>query len=317
MSAYSSRASLRETVLKQRMFSIPHYWRELKDIRGLRDLYQWIYYKHPHIFPLAALPPYVTIEVTNACNLACSHCWRSLMTRPIGYIDPAWLKEVIRSVDRIQPAILKIGGTGELSLHPALRDVMNCLSEYHGNRVFVYSNGMLLAHYSAEVLNWNIHTLVISIDGTDAESYARLRVGGDYQSLRVGVEEFFQRRKHAGKKSPIIEIRHTVMPNETAADLSRFRNHWLGIADTVKFNRLVPLTLTGAGTRKSPCAHIRREFCIEWDGGVRLCSFFDHCVGNLHSSTIEELWHGKGFRFVRECHDRLDYASLPTCKNCV
>ena len=114
---------------------------------------------------------------------------------------------------------------------------MNVLAGFRSIRVFVYTNGSLLGKFShREILEWNMHTLVVSVDGTDPDSYNHIRVGGDYGALRKQVEDSYTFRTSLTRKFPKIEIRHVMMPYETTSQLVDVRKNWLKTADTVKFN---------------------------------------------------------------------------------
>ena len=321
---YTSRLAYVTNLIRQRLFSVPHYLEELSDLRTPRDWYAWTYFKWPHAFPLAAFPPYVTVEVTNACDLTCRHCWRSTMRRPIGHMAPGLFRNIVAQLERNHSITLKIGGTGEVALHPHFEDLMSTIRN-RGIRVYLYTNGSLLERFSHDtILEWNIDTLVVSVDGTDSESYNFIRVGGDYQLLRRQLESFHALRGLRDRKRPRIEIRHTIMPNETAKQLLDFRKSWLVTADTVKFNYLVPLqkfldplAKTEAGKRlKASCRQVRREFCVEWDGRVRFCGVYPEYLGDLHDSSIQELWHSPKAQFVRDCQKRRNFDQIPVCKDC-
>lgn len=323
---YPTRLALLANIVRQRLFSVPHYLQELAELRRPRDLYAWTYYKWPRPFPLAPFPPYVTVEVTNACNLACRHCWRSTMQRPVGYITTELFRDIVAQIEHHCPATLKLTGMGEVALHPRFQDLMSVLSLSNpGIRVYMYTNGLLLRKFShRRILDWNVHTLVVSVDGTDQESYNCVRAGGDYHTLRREVEGFHALREAMDRKRPRIEIRHVMMPDESAKQLLDFRKRWLVFADTVKFNYLVPLQKfvdpiandKGDTSLHTSCRHIRREFCIEWDGRVRLCGIYPAYVGDLHSSSIKELWHSSTANFVRDCQNRRDFDQIPVCRNC-
>ena len=317
--SYSSRSSYIWNVVKQRILSIPHYVGELAELRSARDLGAWVYYKWPVAFPLAAFPPYVTVESTNACNFACGHCWRSKMDRSVGFLDVELFRKIVVEIKGHRQITLKLGGTGEIGLHRHLNDLMATLTGLNGIRIFLYTNGTVLQKYSHhEILDWNIDIMVVSVDGTDPDSYNKLRLGGDYFTLRRQIEEFQSLRSSLRKKAPRIEIRHVIMPCETTRELIDFRRDWLKIADAVKFNYLIPLDKNETAN-KSPviCRHIRREFCIEWDGRVRFCSFYPEYLGDLHFSTIENLWNSPSANFVRECHLRGDLDRVPACRGCI
>ena len=70
--------------------TLPRYWSEVKEIRSATDLYLFVYYKFPHLFPLISFPPKITLEITNHCDLACPQCHR-------GHQQPVAILRVHRS----------------------------------------------------------------------------------------------------------------------------------------------------------------------------------------------------------------------------
>jgi wyosine [tRNA(Phe)-imidazoG37] synthetase (radical SAM superfamily) len=305
--------------VEQIYHSMPHYLEELKNIRSPHDLYSWLYFKFPNHFPLANFPICIGIEITNVCNFSCKHCWRSIMTRRIGSIDVNLFDKIISEVSLSGPRIVKIAGAGEPALHPRFNELMSSLRP-HNIKVISYTNGTLLQMYShQEILKWNINTLVVSVDGIDVESYERIRVGGKLIKLRNSLRDFFNLRNSSGSRLPQIEIRHVIMPNETSDQLRQFRNSWLAISDTVKFNYLTLLTEEKAVQHWRPkCRDIRRESYILWDGSVPLCGheYKHEYIGNLHTASIQELWQHPRKEFVRECHNRSSLKEVPLCINC-
>lgn len=306
--------------IKQALLSIPSYFDELKEIRRPYEFYQWMYFKLPYLFPLAKFPVYVGIEVTNLCNFSCIHCWRSVMTRPIGSIEPDLFEKIVKELILHTPITIKLGGAGEIALHPQLRQLMSLLKP-HNFRTIAYTNGSLLRMFPHnEILKWNINTLIVSVDGTDRESYERIRVGGKYDVLRNDLTQFYNLRNRYGLRWPVIEIRHVIMPYETSAQLQQFRNNWLPIANRVKFNFLQGVK----GREEVPvlfrpkCRAIRRELSITMEGNSPLCQhgYRGEYLGNLYSTSIQELWRHSRIECVREYHQRRNLDQVPICKYC-
>jgi MoaA/NifB/PqqE/SkfB family radical SAM enzyme len=194
------------------------------------------------------------------------------------------------------------------------------IAKNYGIPTVVYTNGSLLRSYShREVLSWNLDTIVVSVDGVDADSYERIKIGGKYAWLRDAVMEFYACRNSSGSRIPIIEIRHVIMPEETAGQLLQFRRTWLKTADTVKFNHLEPAT--GLYEFENParprCRGIRRETGIWWDGTMPLCpGYWRDYLGNVQNMSIFERWRHPKMEYMRQCHERRDFAQVPACIKC-
>jgi molybdenum cofactor biosynthesis enzyme MoaA len=214
---------------RQVLFSLPRYLRELRHLHRPRDVYQWTYYKLPYIFPLAPFPMRINLELTNECNLGCKHCPRSVMGRPLGFMPVELFHKITDEVAHYPGTLIKVVGLGEPALHPQINDLMKLIGERRIPSI-VYTNGELFKACTVEqILGWDVQTIVVSVDGLDAESFARIRVGGDYIVLKELLSRFHAARGQ--RRAPEIEVRHVIFPKETQADLLRFRQEWLAISD--------------------------------------------------------------------------------------
>src|SRR5215469_2704341 len=205
--------------LRQLLLSVPRYCRELMHVRRPRELYEWIYYKLPYGFPLAEFPPRINLEPTNECNLACRHCPRSVMKRGLGFMDSTLFGKIAEEIGQHPSCSGKIVGLGEPALHPQFRDLMSQLRRTRVHSA-LYTNGELFKVFSPkEIIEWGVGLLIVSVDGLDEASFARIRVGGDYVVLKKMVTEFCRARAKLGFRSPELEIRHVIFPKESPSDL--------------------------------------------------------------------------------------------------
>jgi sulfatase maturation enzyme AslB (radical SAM superfamily) len=312
-------AGWRARRLRQVVHSIPHYLSELRDIDSVREAVDWLYFKKPYLFKLRKFPVRATVEFTNHCNFSCGYCPRSLMDRPEGSMDVDFFASLVRQLQQGGCSVLKIGGLGEPVLHTAFPEMMAAL---RGSRMksFLYTNGTLFSRFApAQICEWNIHNVVLSIDGLDAASFERQRKGGNYFEVRRAAEKFAA-YKSSGK--PIFEVRHVILPAESNTNLRAFRKDWLQIADTVKFNYLLPLQPRGAAVpTEVRCRDIRREAYIRWDGRLLLCAGQDRqhppeWLGDARKTSVSELWLGERIKELRLAHSSRR-CSLPSCcQNC-
>jgi radical SAM protein with 4Fe4S-binding SPASM domain len=241
------------------------------------------------------------------------------MDRPVGSMNVALFEKIVRELSLYRPALLKIGGHGEPATHPQFSELM-ALLPHKSVPTFVYTNGSLIQLFPhQEILSWKLQAIVISVDGLDADSYEKIKIGGNYTSLKKVIMEFHKCCKSLKSKAPIIEIRHVIMPNETTSQLLRFRRTWLKSADTVKFNYLEPAGGLCQFEDPSPpkCRSIKREITIHWDGSVPVCGVCRRdSVGNVQDSTILELWRHQKKDYLRQCNEHRDFDLIPLCKRC-
>jgi len=314
--------SLRAKRAQQVLWSSRHYLSEIMRLRSAGAMVSWLHYKLPWLFAQTRLPLAVTLEITNHCNYACPHCPRNELNRDreLGFMDAATFRKLVRECDG-HVKMIKLIGLGESALHPDLDEMLQNLQS-SGIEGVLYTNGTLLKRYSSEtILGWNLNTIVLSIDGTDARSFNRLRVGGDYHTIREHLAQFRALRDRLGMRGPHIEIRHVIMPNETRDMLRAFQSDWLnGLADSVKFNLLgAPYGSKRAAVANRPrCRDIRREIHVRYDGRVPLCGYDGQSewIGDLAHSSLEDIWHSRRLDHVRDQHARRDLSALPACRTC-
>jgi MoaA/NifB/PqqE/SkfB family radical SAM enzyme len=303
---------------RQILFSVPGYLQELSRLRCPRELYSWIYFKCPYLFPLRNIPTYVTVEPTNSCNLSCKHCWHASMARPIGHMDVEVFEKIVREAGLFKPSLFKIGGAGEPAVHPRFRELMAVLAP-HRLKVFVYTNGALLRRFTAEeVMSWGIDTIVVSVDGLDSATYEKIKIGSRYEDLKNLIVNFHEYRNGSNRRKPVLEVRHIIMPKEPAAQILKFRNQWLSLADTVRFNAFEPESGFFQFDDPFPprCRQIRRELCIQWDGRVPVCGGYREYAGNVRDHCLIDLWRDPRVEFLRQCNLRRDFAQIPLCRRC-
>jgi sulfatase maturation enzyme AslB (radical SAM superfamily) len=184
-----------------------------------------------------------------------------------------------------------------------------------GMTVMLYTNGTLLQQIApAQICDWNIRTIVLSIDGLTPSMFERQRKNGNYLEIRAAATRF---AAHKGQK-PILEIRHVIVPGETASDLRMFRKDWLQIADTVKFNYLIPLRPQGLSVPSEVrCRDIRREVYIRWDSRLLLCAGQERqhppeWLGDAKKTPISDLWFDVRIEELRSAHASRK-GELPNC----
>jgi hypothetical protein len=215
---------------------------------------------------------------------------------------------------------VKMGGLGEPSIYERFGDAMLALRD-RGIKHITYTNGTLFSRFShAEILSWRIPHLVVSIDGVDASSFNRQRLGGNYAEVERSLVEFRAARDRASTGYPFIEVRHVILPKESPKELTHFRRQWLKVADTVMFNYIIPARISATRPRRR-CRDIRREMYVRWTGRIPLCGYqylqTDYeWIGDLRTGTIRDAWRHQRLNEVRRLH-RAGGASVPDfCRNC-
>ncbi|MBX3054724.1 MAG: radical SAM protein [Caldilineaceae bacterium] len=134
----------------------------------------------------------VGIGLTNACNLACAHCYR-----PTDRIDAVPLDD-IKTICESLPVGSMGMGTGENLLHPQFEEIVRYLHG-RGVKLSIASNGHSLTAMSDELLGM-FNDLEVSIDYPSAAQQDGMRGPGNWALVHQAIE----RCHDAGKSISIL-----------------------------------------------------------------------------------------------------------------
>jgi MoaA/NifB/PqqE/SkfB family radical SAM enzyme len=279
--------------------------------------------RSPFGVPLRARPHIVELELTNDCNINCSFCYRTIMTRQIGYMDFDVLKKIADEMAGWRYSVMRMVGVGEPALHPRIWEILEYL---HAKRIplEITTNGMLLEKIPPkELLSLGIYTIAISVDGYDARSYNKIRCGGDYDKLRDLVTALFRAREMNGQTHPWIVIRNVIFPEaefKNEAKIETFKAAWRGISDRIRFNTLEKFDGQVYDTGRV-CDDIFYNLHVRWDGHVPLCAYHhlyskQEWMGDVRDASLGEIWHVARWDEVRRNHISRDMGTSEFCRKC-
>ncbi len=140
----------------------------------------------------------VYVESTSRCNLDCPMCVRHGWQESLGDMPVGRFERLVAGLPAsgAAPVTLAFGGFGEPLVHPEWRRLL-ALSREAGARVEVTTNGLLLGPEAAAALvDHGVSQVTVSVDGGDADAYARMR-GAAPDSARAAVLRLIDARRHA------------------------------------------------------------------------------------------------------------------------
>jgi radical SAM protein with 4Fe4S-binding SPASM domain len=302
------------------------------------------------LFPVSRIMgyPYMAhISPAGLCNLSCALC-------PVH--DPELKGKTLLPFDTFKKFIDETGdyliyiilwSWGEPFLNPEIYRMIKYASE-KGILSVTSSNMNKFSMEEAEALiDSGLDALIIAVDGTTEETYARLRSGGDFNKVKANTRMLVETKQKFGSKKPIINLRMVVSrDNESeiedfkqlARDLSvdmvsfkAFSTRQMGYRDPEYDRRFAPDSKKYRWYRYhpdfSPSKKPKKYNCrFSWtkptlfpDGTIIACEFdfkYEQSFGNIKTQTFKDIWFGpkiKRFRkqFLKN-RDRFDF-----CKDCV
>ena len=301
-------------------------------------------YSPTHDMAARPFPTVIQLQTINACQASCRMCpypvFKDVFQR--GRMDDALFDKLLdeiashEEVDTFVPML-----QNEPFLDKRLFDRIARFKARTGDRVTVelVTNGAFLDDENvARIRDSRLDVLDISLDALSRETYAKIRVGLDYDEVLAGVERVIA----ADLPGTSIFVR-LVRLRDNAHEVRAFARAW--------GKRGVPVFIYTANDRVGAVREFDQTMRITEDGtsiprriGRRLVrAWMGHCpvpfaaanilhngdvlmcaqdwarhdiLGNVRDSSLAEIWNGPRMREIRSLvHDRR-YTEVASCRDC-
>jgi radical SAM protein with 4Fe4S-binding SPASM domain len=274
------------------------------------------------------LPFFISVEVSNTCNLHCPEC-------PVGtnkykdkiakQFDYEMYKDLINEIKTTLIHVI-LYFQGEPFLNKQLPDFIKYA---HDLEIFTSTstNGQLINRAIArEIVSAGLDKIIVSIDGTTQETYEKYRVGGSLDKAIKSIEYINFWKSELKSFTPLVEIQFLVLKTNEhqmndmrrlaktlhvnqlkfkSAQIYDFENGNDLIPETKKYSRYRKL-ITGKfeikGKRTNHCKRLWSGAVVNASGEVLPCCYdkgSEFSFGNINEHSFSEAWHNKkasGFR---------------------
>lgn len=287
-------------------------------------------------------PSFITAEPSALCNLMCPGCvtGSGTMKRQVGIMGFETFSRLIQET-RKDVIYLNLYFQGEPFLNP---DVFRCIALASHNKIYtaVSTNGHFLSTENCEkLIDARLQRIIISLDGTSEETYSKYRVNGSFHKVTEGIRALAAAKKKAALTYPFIEVQmlasaytmHQIegfnafvkslgankavvksmqlLPHQQAQTWLPQNNYYSRYYIDDKGNPVLK-------KKKTFCRRIFTTLVVDWNGDVVACCYdkdSNYLMGNIHSSTVNEIWRGEAF--VRFRKNFLKNDNKPDiCTNC-
>jgi radical SAM protein with 4Fe4S-binding SPASM domain len=284
-----------------------------------------------------------SVEPTTSCNLRCPECPSGLriFSRPTGSISLELYQDLIDQTWK-DLFYLILYFQGEPYLHPLFFRMVE-----YAHQKKIYTATSTNAHFltdnlARKTVECGLDRIIISLDGTNQETYEKYRVGGSFDKVMEGVNNLVRWKKELKSKTPFIILQFIVFStNEHQISEVKALARKLGV-DKLELksaqvygyeegNPLIPENEKYSRYKKSSsnkfiinnplnnhCLRMWRGCVITWDGLVVPCCFdkdAEHRLGDLKKRTFQEIWRGEAYEEYR----RKVFTSrkeIDICRNC-
>jgi len=286
-------------------------------------------------------PFFISLEPAAVCGLACPQCPTGAgdISREQPYLDVRTFQAIVDEIAGTT-AILSLYNQGEPLMHRSFTEMVRYASE---RRIYTVTstNGQLLTKaLCRRLVEAGLDRIIVSLDGTDQESYARYRRGGDLGKAVRGIR-WLSGARQSGRKPMIIAqflvFRHN---QEQVPEMKKFgyslgadrvriktaqivypdeAGHWL--PDQAKYSRY-RRNDRGRWTLgiqlPNRCKRLWQATVITTDGIVVPCCFdklAEYPMGDLHSGSLRKIWKNQDYNDFRAKVLR-QREKIAICLNC-
>ncbi len=285
----------------------------------------------------ADFPSQIIMDITEICNLACTHCPHPDFAKSEHYggrhLDPALNEKMIEEVRKYgqgKTQYIRYTSNGEPLIHPNGYDLIQAAVDYSGVYVTLTTNGKIMNEKRTQkLLESGVHLIDISIDAFKPETYAAIRVKGDLAVTRGNVLRLIEWVQESKSKTKVV-VSFVEQP-QNANEVQDFERYWKDAGvNYVVIRRLHShsgaIIKVADINRKKQQAEARRPCLYPWErvtinarGDLAFCpSDWVHgsFVADYRETTIHAEWQGEFYQSLRKAHLSNDYRNHGFCSDC-
>lgn len=276
-------------------------------------------------------PKVILIDTVSFCNLACSMCVHPEMTRRKGVMPWGLFTKIIDEVAiedkdaRVwmvffgEPFILK-------NRNPSIFDMIRYAKERGLTDVVTNTNANLMDEDACKrLIDSGLDAIYIGIDAFTPETYAQIRVNGDYETTVNNILFLLDLKERLKAERPQVFVQFVEM-EANAGEKDAFIEFWKKRGATVKIRPKVswagmidaPNLVLGDEDRW-PCYWAMQTMSITDTGKVVTCAVdldARFVAGDVNVSSLKDVWNGK-LKELRTLHRERRFSELPAiCRSC-
>lgn len=273
-------------------------------------------------------PAHLDIETTDACNLRCVMCVQGIGegVTNTGMIDPAFARRLIDEGARHGLASIKFNWRGEPALHSGLAQLVRYAKAKGILEVQINTNGIPYTESKIrELVTSGLDRVIFSMDGATKETYEKIRVGSDYDTLIANVKRFHAIRTALGRQRPFIRIQMVRM-KDNQHEVDQFVQMWKPFVDDI---RIEDVSNRGQGaqlsvgdwvtTGRKRCPQPWQRMVVSRDGKVLPCCADWHrefVIGDATQESLAQIWRGRRMERMRQVQREVRLNEMSPCSHC-
>jgi MoaA/NifB/PqqE/SkfB family radical SAM enzyme len=280
-------------------------------------------------------PSQIIVDITEVCNLACTHCPHPQF-KVSSHYNKRFLETELnkKMVDEVASdgkgycQYVRYTSNGEPLIHPKGYEMIGYAVENSGTFVCLTTNGTIMKEKKTrQLLDSGVHMIDISLDAYTSETYSKIRVGGDLSVTRENVLRLIKWVKETGVDTKVV-VSFVEQPQNTQ-EAKDFETYWKEQgASSVVIRRLhsaagavkdIAKAMRKKQTKRYPCLYPWERLVVDPKGLLAFCPAdwtYSSPAGDLRTLTIKEIWQGEFMQKLREAHLTNNFSCHKFCGQC-
>ncbi len=197
--------------------------------------------------------------------------------------------------------------------------------------VRIHTNAKTLdAEKAKKLIESGLSEIRFSFDTADKETYNKLRVRSDFDTVLENIHQFIRIKKEMGAENPVVNLQEMIpfSPGKVPENTEAYKNLFKGC--DVIFRARYMHNFAGASAEKefaaletsgsSPCRQIYKRLVVTFDGKVHACCLDaegHNIIGDISKGdTIASAWNSEAMQNLRHLTNTRQIAGLKPCENC-
>jgi len=279
------------------------------------------------------------IEVNGGCNYTCQMCPQS--AEPDGR-GKNWLKKIsLKDFERIVSEcaqhglnVVNLEGSGEPTLNRNLPEYISIVRKY-GAKPFIYTNGhRLQGNFMKECVDAGLALARFSVIGYNQLKYIQWMNTDGFEQVKKNANEMKDYIESTGSDC-LVASYHLILDNDkvdyevemyrknfidqvgSIAEIWKMHN-WSGVYDPEYKRKGKKRT---CGRPFSPDLTVRAGSSTGGKLSIAPCCQTlgrddEADLGSIENKTIEEVWNGDRYRWLRQMHTEERFDEVSFCKDC-
>lgn len=293
---------------------------------------RWVSQPKPEYLDLSTVPDfpkYIALEMTNACNLSCTHCNYHFgvdhYTRDRGAMKENTVIRVLEEAKEYKIPVM-MNYDGEPLMNKNFMNYLKLATEM-GVHTYFNTNGTLWTQkFADELISFYRGDVAFSLDGLK-DWYEKVRKT-NYEKVVQNIEYFLKKNEEAGW--PVTVNISFCNLGQSHADRKEFVDRWIQFVNSVslgevndKNGTMISKPLIEMNIKERPVCNVPWETLgIGHNGDVIPCSIYitrantvDMVFGNVHEQSLKQIWNcDKYYKFRKMLVDKTYQGTY--CESC-